>query len=177
MAHFTSPIGMAGFSILHQARGFKGSEENKTFSQELILNKEEGQKFVDQLQQEANRLHVKEIERARSRGKNVRYPQPLINYRELEDGSIKLTFKRKESDGRPTVIDKGGKPFEKYINKEHKLQIAGELRPYVIGPNFGVSLRLLAVRVIEEESSPESAASLFGIETPKETPSNISDLF
>jgi len=57
MANVT-PKGKAGWSQLREARGFKGAEENKKYSQDLILTKEVGEKFVAKLQEEANKLHA-----------------------------------------------------------------------------------------------------------------------
>ena len=49
MANVT-PKGKSGWSQLREARGFKGSEENKKYSQDLILNKHDGEAFVNLLQ-------------------------------------------------------------------------------------------------------------------------------
>lgn len=179
MANVT-PKGKAGWSQLREARGFKGAEENKKYSQDLILTKEVGEKFVAKLQEEANKLHAQEIEKAKRLGKNVRYAPPMINYRDLEGGAIQLSFKRKEEDGKPVVIDLHKKPYTGNIGRDHTLEIAYEMRPYVLATVFGVTLRLLAVRVLDSEITAESVASLFGeaSKPAKAAPAeNIDDLF
>ena len=175
-----SPKGKAGWSQLREARGFKGSDENKKYSQDLILTKEDGEKFVALLQEEANRLHAQEIERARRNGKNVRYAPPLINYKDLEEGAIQLSFKREESNGMPVVLDLNKNPYTGTIERDHVIEIAYEMRPYVLATVFGVTLKLIAVRVLETEMNAARVAELFG-ETPKPTNAtpaeSVDDLF
>ena len=175
----TSPKGKSGWSQLREARGFKGAEENKKYSQDLILTKEVGEKFVAELQEEANNLHAQALEKARMSGKNVRYAPPMINYKDLPDGSIQLSFKRKEEDGAPFVLDAHKKPYSGIIGRDHSLEIAYEMKPYVLATVFGVTLKLIAVRVLEVGESLESVADLFGdspkAETTKQT--SIDDLF
>ena len=179
MANVT-PKGKSGWSQLREARGFKGSEENKKYSQDLILNKHDGEAFVNLLQVEANKLHAQEIEKAKLRGKTVRYAPPIINYKDLPGGQIQLSFKRNEEDGKPMVIDVHKQPYTGSITRNHTIEIAYEMRPYVMASVFGVTLRLIAVRVLDAEMTVESVADLFGDASPatKSAPAeSIEDLF
>ena len=182
MVNKLTPVGSAGFSVVKEARGFKGSDENKQFSQGLILDTSVGEGFLQEIQAEANRLHAKELENAKARGKSVRYAQPVINYKDTDDGRMLFTFKRREIEGAPPVLDATNKPFSGYITREHKLQIAFELRPYVMANIFGVTLKLLAIKVMDSQLTEESAANLFGAAPTAPKPatkptSSIEDLF
>lgn len=180
MANVT-PKGKSGWSQLREARGFKGAEENKKFSQDLVLPKDVGEKFVAQLQEEANKLHAQELEKAKMRGKNVRYAPPMINYKDLPDGSLQLSFKRKEEDGPPLVIDAHKKPYTGIVGREHSLEIAYEMKPYVLATVFGVTLKLIAVRVLEVGATVESVSDLFAdtpaSAAPSKAKTEIDDLF
>lgn len=176
-----TPTGSAGFNNLKEARGFKGAEENKTFSQELILTREVGLAFAEKLQEMANKLHAQEIEKAKANGRSVRFALPVVPYKEMDDGSLKFSFRRKEFDGAPPVIGPDGLPFTGLVRKDNQIQVAFKLRPYVLAATFGVSLVLVAVKVLESEMSTATAAALFG-DTPEATkpadkPTTISDLF
>jgi hypothetical protein len=147
----------------------------------LILDTAVGEPFLQEVQAEANRLHAKELETAKARGKSVRYAQPVINYKDTDDGRMLFTFKRREAEGAPTVIDADNKPFTGYITRDHRLQIAYELRPYVMANVFGVTFKLIAVKVMDSQLTEENVASLFGASTtsaPAAAPKpKVEDLF
>lgn len=177
-----TPVGLAGFNVLREARGFKGAEENKKFSIELLLPRDVGLKFVDELQVEANKLHAKELETAKARGKNVRYAPPMINYSETDTGMIRLSFKRGEALGAPGVIDENREPYTGLIRRETSVRIAYRVKPYVMANVFGVTLELLAVQVMTPAAAQLDPAALFGgtpspkVEKKKEEVI-VSDLF
>ena len=182
MSKLVTPKGRAGWSQLREARGFKGAEENKKFSQDLILDREHGEMLLSELQVIANKLHAQEIEKAKMRGKNVRYAPPVINYKDVEGGGIQLSFKRKETDGAPAVVGADNQPYTGRINRDTTLQIAFEVVPYVLASVFGVTLKLLAVKVLEEVLTTESLADLFGAPSspapaPQVKKTAIEDLF
>lgn len=179
---YVTPVGFAGFSRVKEAAGFKGSDENKRFSQGLVLSIDEGPVFIDKLQEMYNKLHAKEIETQKARGRSVRYALPVVNYKELNDGSFSIDFKRREEEGAPPVIDADGKPYTGLIKREHKIQVAYDLKPYVMGATFGVALKLLAVKVVETQVSVDDVASIFGIskstkKTAPAKPVDVKDLF
>lgn len=182
MQNKITPVGYAGFTVTKEARGFKGAEENKTFSVEFIMDKEEGLKFIEELQVEANKLHAKEIEIAKSRGKSVRYAPPIINYKDLDDGRVKMTFKRRELDGPPPIIDLDNKEFKGFIRRENKIQVAYRIRPYVMANVFGVTLQLLAVKVLDNTLTADDVVGIFGgkkaaAERKPEEKIDVNDLF
>lgn len=177
-----TPTITAGFNSLTEARGFKGSDENKSFSMEALFSREEGLAFVDMLQEKANKLHAKELERAKASGKSVRYALPVINYKEMDDGRIKLTFKRREADKQPPVVGPDNQPLNGFIRRDNAVQVAFRLRPYVMANVFGVTLQLLGVKLIDSVVAPASIEDLFGPagETKKTAPAaevNVNDLF
>lgn len=180
MTNRVTPVGIAGFNALREARGFKGAEENKKYSIELFLSAKEGMALVDELQVEANKLHAKELESAKARGKNVRYAPPIINYTETEDGRVRLTFKRAEVAGMPGVIDEDRQKYTGYVRRDAPVKVAFRLKPYVMANVFGVTLELLAVQVMGADSVAMDPSTLFGAapakpKAPKETP--VTDLF
>lgn len=175
-----TPTGTAGYNSLHEARGYKGSDENKSFNQELILPRDAGLAFVDELQADANKLHAMEVERRQAAGKSVRFQLPIINYKEVDGGAIKLNFKRRERDGKPVVIDANNAPFTGYVPRDAQIQVAYVYKPYLLPSGiFGVSLGLVAVRVLETGVSAAQAADLFGgpVSTQTEENTDVKDLF
>lgn len=182
MSALVTPKGRAGWSQLKEPRGFKGAEENKKYSQDLILDKVSGEALIAELQIIANKLHAQELEKAKMRGKNVRFAPPIINYKDVEGGGVQLSFKRRDVDGAPAVVGSDNTPFTGRINRDTPMQIAFEVVPYVLASVFGVTFKLLAVKVLEEVHTPESLAGLFGTPTPSATPqptpkTSIEDLF
>lgn len=174
-----TPVIAAGFSSLTEARGFKGSDENKTFSMEGIFTREAGLAFVDMLQEKANKLHAQEIERSKAKGKSVRYALPIINYKELDDGRIRLAFKRREDAKPPVAVDKDNQPLTGFVRRDSAIEIAFSIKPYVMANVFGVTLQLLGVKVLDTSVSPATIEDLFGTApTPKATKQvAVEDLF
>ena len=180
MTKLVSPTGSAGWTQLREARGFKGSEENKKYSQDLVLPRKEGEAFITKLQEIANKLHAQEIEKQKMRGKSVRYAPPIINYKDLTEDTIQLSFKRREVEGQPLVVDADNKPFTDMVKKDMQLQIAFEVRPYVMATVFGVTLNLLAVKVMSTIPAPLKVEDLFGeapATTTKTEAPKVEDLF
>jgi hypothetical protein len=179
LATKVTPEGAAGFSVLTEPRGFKGSEENRSFSQEIMFSHEEAMKFIDELQAEANRLHALEIEKQKRKGSSARFAAPVINFKELQDGRVSLNFKRKESEGFPKVVDADNNQFKGYVRRENKIRIAYQVKPYMLPTRvFGVSLILVGVKVIEGGNSVD-LSKVFGgtakVTTKEET--SVADLF
>lgn len=153
-----TPEGLAGFSQVREAKGYKGDTTKKSFSQGLILDAVAGRKFIEELQVEADRLYARELEARKSKGLNTRVSPPFIRYKELEGGSIQLTFKRVEVAGPPAVLTKEGTAFTGSITPELKIVIGYELRPYVFNDAFGVSKQLVAVVVVGSSDAVDESS-------------------
>ena len=165
-----TPIGEAGFNVLREARGYKGSEENKSFSIGVTFEKEVGLKLVAEMQAEADKLHAREMEKAKAAGKPSRFPPAYIRYVEGED-TIKISFKRREADNAPKVLDANNAPYDKLIRTGDKVQIAYTLKPYLLPTGlFGVSHKLEGVKVLGGDLSEEDVANMFGGVTAKVKP-------
>ncbi len=160
MTMLKTPTGRSGWTQLKDARGFKGSDENKKYKQDLVLPKEEGLKFVASVQQVVDKMYAAEVEKARLKGKALRFPTPIVAFKETPDGDITITFSRKESDGAPTVVDKDKQPFTGMINRDTTLAVAFSVRVWVIALGAGVTLKLEAVQVLGDAQT--SAVDLFG---------------
>lgn len=184
MTKLLTPKGILGYTSVRIAQGFKGSEENKKFSAQLILRGKDATDFVDLLEKEYAKLHAEEVERQRMKGGSARFPAPMVPYKELSPGTFQFSFSRKESDDSPMVIDQAGKLFEGRVMRDEAAQIAFELKPWLLKTGvFGISLRMLAVKVFGSAVTAEDVADLFGpseptpvkTETKKEV--NLQDLF
>ena len=163
MKAMVSPKGQAGFSVLKEPRGFKGDTENRKYSQQLILSKEEGEKFITFLTKEAEKLQAVEVERQRAKGKVLRTSPAELSYKPQLDGTYSFSFNRKEQDGPPQAVDSAHAPLVDYLTREHEIQVAYTLKPYVkAGAVFGVSLVLLAVKAFGRSTMTMDASELFG---------------
>lgn len=171
-----TPAGTSGFTSVDMARGFKGADEDKKFTQEILLTREDGEKFLQELTAAATKLRDKEYERAKAIGKVVRSTPVDIPHKELGD-MISFSFRRKDIDGNPAVIDKDNNPFSGRIQKGYPLQVAFELRPYIFQNKISFSLKLLGVKVLGTEES--ATVALFGepTKTQEKKKEDVTDLF
>lgn len=179
MTKMLSPEGLSGFSSVDQARGFKGAEEQKKYSQELLLPREEGLKFLQDLTDAAGPIRDKMYERAKASGKPVRATPVDIPYKELGD-SLAFSFRRKEQDGAPMIVDQHNNPYTgKIWRHQNTVQVAFEITPYTIQNKISFTLKLLGVKVLGGDN--QALTDLFGAPTkpaeePKK-PESPADLF
>lgn len=162
MKTFKTPEGEAGFSVVKEARGFKGSDENRSFSQVISLPKDEAMTLIETLMDEAKALQETEFQKARAAGKPLR-PSPIdIPYKDF-GSHVTLSFRRKEIDGAPKVVDHNNQPYTGLIRREHRIVVAFGLKSYAFQGKIGFTLVLLGVKVMK--TVEPSAEDLFGGET------------
>jgi len=161
----TTLTGIAGFNNLKEPRGFKGEETKRTYAIDVILTPEEADKFVAGNEDVVNKLHAETIEREKAKGKKVLVRKP-ISTKDTPEGMVRITFKRKEEDKAPMVLGPDREPYVSFLKRGAKVKIAYDLVPYVMQGVFGVSLKLIAVQVLEEELSAVDAAKLFEDDRP-----------
>ena len=182
MTKLTTPVGRSAFSVLNEALGWKGAETNRKFIQRVAFSKEVGEVLVKEIQAEAERLFAVEVERAKAKGQPGRFAQAPINYRE-DGGEILLTFNRREVDGPPVAVDSSNKALSTQVPRDAGVQVAYEILPYVMNNTFGITLKMLAVKVTSATMSVEAAAALFGgveeapVKTSLPKEEDINDLF
>lgn len=182
MLKLVTPVGKIDFNALDQARGFKGSDENKAYNIELIFDKTTGTKIVEELTVLHDKLLAAEIEKLKAKGKPARLGAAGVAFREIE-GGIKLNFKRKETDGKAIIIDLDGKQVQGGVRRGGAASVAYEVRPYVMGTAFGITLKLLGVK-LETADERQDVEDLFGVkvdtkptEEVKKTIDKVTDLF
>lgn len=161
----TIVTGIAGFNNLREPRGFKGEETKRTYGMDLLLTVEEAEKFLADNEEAVNKLHAEMIEREKARGKKVLVRKP-INTKDTPEGMVKIAFKRKEEDKAPMVLSADNEPYTSFLKRGAKVKIAYDLTPYVMQGVFGVSLKLIAVQVLEEELNAVDVAKLFDDDRP-----------
>lgn len=159
MKIFQTPEGNAGFSVLTEARGFKGSDENRSFSQVINLSKADGMALLEKMIEDAKPLQEEQFQRAKAAGKPLR-PVPIdIPYKDYGD-TVTFSFRRKENEGAPKVVDANNQPYTGLIRREHRIIVAYSIKAYVFQGKIGFSLVLLGVKVLGV--SAPSTADLFG---------------
>ena len=184
MVKLVTPRGVLGYTSLTVAQGFKGAEENKKYNAQLILEGREAKEFVANLEKEYLKMHAREVENQRAKGGNTRFQVPLVPLKELGPDTLQLNFSRKELDGPPVVLDSEGAMLTGRLERGAKAEIAFELKPWLLKTGiFGITLRLIAVKVYSGVLSAEEVNDLFGITTSKPTTTkddskiSIKDLF
>ena len=161
MTKVVSPVGRSLFSVLKEPIGWKGAETNRKYIQLVAIPRVEGAEFIKKLEAESDRLYAEEVEKAAARGKSTRFGRTPLNYKE-EGDEITIKFNRREQDGPPVVVDSNGTEVTGPISKDTGVQVALELRPYVMNNTFGVSLKMLAIKTSKLEMTASDAADLFG---------------
>ena len=167
-----TPKGTSGFSCVEEARSFKNMTVTsgdrpapRSYSQVLILDRKEGEAFVESLKKPIELLRDKEIEKRKAAGKSTRFSAVAdVTYKDVPgEDKISLSFKRPEHLGKLPVVDSDGNTYTSRITPQTILQVAFELVPYVYNNVFGGSLILSAVQVLGIDTPPIDAIAIFGI--------------
>lgn len=161
MTKLVTPTGRSVFSVLNEAVGWKGAETNRKFIQMVAFSRREGAELLQQLNDLSDKLFATEVERAKAKGQSGRFGRTPINYKD-EGGEIVIKFQRREEDGPPVVVDSSNNKVQGRIEKNTGVQVAYEVRPYVMNNTFGISLKLLAIKTAKLEMTANDVADLFG---------------
>lgn len=174
------------FSVLDEPSGFKGADTDRAWNIYVKMKKEDGKEFIDEVTVIAEKLRKIEEDRRKYGKQPLRKLAPIITYKVEYDGSYLINFKKKESQGtKPLVIDYNRNPIDPPIIPQHtNVQIAYSISPYTIAASgiFGVTFKLLAVRVMKDDIEDTDIISIFGkdddeIGLSKPTPINLDDIF
>lgn len=168
----TTPKGVAVWPHLH-APDTKFDKAG-TYSTKITLEAADAAPVIAAIDEELDKSY--EASKAKAKGKKIKKATP--SYDENEDGSFTFNFKMKASgvreDGskwsrRPAVFDAIGEPVPEgvRVGGGSTIRVAAELSPYYNAADkaAGVSLRLVAVQVIELVQFGERSAGEFGFDS------------
>ncbi|WP_196599048.1 hypothetical protein [Pectinatus frisingensis] len=160
-------IGEVLFAHLLKPEEFKGVSTNK-FSVMLKLSEKDKKKLLDQIDEEWNKF--KESDECPAKKFKYDYSNGLKEYKEEEYFKFKMTHIIKCKDGTELeksvpIFDAATKEISKTITgvgNGSKAIVAFELSPfYMNDKNYGVSLRLLGIQILDMvEYGSNSAAGL-----------------
>ena len=172
LVSIVSPKGLASYPFINKP-SFKFKEEGE-YSVKLVLNKEEGTKFADQ---------VKTILRSAYKDQCALLKKDKLKMAEFpwkEDGEnmvfafkARATYTTKEGvvyESKVALFDTKGNPVTELVGSNSVLRCACDVYPwYVPSMGMGVSLKLKAVQVVELVSpSRNISAESFGFTAEEE---------
>ena len=145
------------FSNLKEARGFKESDEKKSFSITVKVsadNAEEVSGAIDNLEAAVFENAIKTLTPAQKKTAGKALPK----YKFVADaageptGEIRLELKRPEKFGTPLVRKAGEKdPVDRaYIAKGSTVVVRATVRPYKMGGTHGTAYTLKDIMILEE---------------------------
>lgn len=180
-----TPTSMTVFTCLSEAKGFKGGEDDKTWNITVSMSHEVGTKFIKECEVIAEALRKDETERRASINRQTRDIPAVITHKTMSDGSIVFNFKKKAKNNTPPlVVDYNRNPTNPKILPGTKVQVAYNLRPYVMSSTniFGVQLQLVAVRTMDHNLPDEEVQGIFSNaklaeSNKKDDEINLDDLF
>lgn len=145
------------FSNLKEARGFKESDEKKSFSITVKVsadNAEEVSGAIDNLEAAVFENAIKDLTPVQKKTAGKALPK----YKFVADaageptGEIRLELKRPEKFGTPLVRKVGEKdPVDRaYIAKGSTVVVRATVRPYKMGGTHGTAYTLKDIMILEE---------------------------
>lgn len=173
-----TPTCLSVFACLKDAKGFKGSDEDRTWNITVKMTPEQGAVFEEELKDLAALLQIDEKEERLKSKRPMRDVPAYLNVKKDDDGNYVWNFKKKEKTGAPPVLlDYNRNPIEKVVRPGTKVQIAYNVRPYVMPSTnlFGVALDLIAVRLMDHDLPPEEVQEMFAKVSKEKI--NIDDIF
>lgn len=153
LVSIVSPKGLASYPFLNKpSTKFKPEGE---YSVKLILNSEDGAKFVDQVKAVLRDAYKEQCALI----KKDKLKMADFPWKEVEDGKIEVKFSQTASfkskagevyERKIALFDTKGNPVSETIGSSSVLRCAADIYPWytpVLG--MGVSLRLKAVQVVD----------------------------
>lgn len=160
-----TPVGESLWSSVLSPEMYQGTSTNN-LSVGLVLNEKDKKALLKKIDEEWQKFTESE------EGKKHTYKYDYVNGLKEYKGTEYFKFKMKhiikcrngkEWERSVPVFDAGQKPISVEIGNGSKIKVAYELVPfYITNKNYGISLRLSAVQVLELQDGNAESAESFG---------------
>lgn len=160
-----TPVGEAVWCHVLSPEMYQGTSTNK-YVVGLKLNEKDKKAFLGKIDNEWQKFV--ESEEGKKHTYKYDYANGLKEYKDDEYFKFKMTHIIRCKNGKDwertvPVFDAGQKPIETEIGNGSKIKVAYELTPfYITSKNYGISLRMSAVQVLELNDANNESAESFG---------------